>query len=138
MQDHGHPDASVQLAASPKGGAGPEGAATRVDVLVGVQSRGTVSVERVWFEGNRVTRESVMRQLLTVREGDLFRQNEIDTSVQNLLRIQKITLPTPRHNIDWPALNALRKKHDSVADLVRWLSDCLAKRQPEWVGGVVR
>jgi hypothetical protein len=59
-------------------------------------------------------------------------------AVQNLLRIQKITLPTPRHNIDWPALNALRKKHDSVADLVRWLSDCLAKRQPEWVGGAVR
>ena len=44
----------------------------------------------------------------------------------------------------WPAvaeehwLNALRKKHESVADLVRWLSECLAKRQPEWVGGVVR
>ena len=86
MQDHGHPDASVELAASPKGGAGPEGAATRVDVMVGVQSRGTVSLERVWFEGNRVTREAVMRQLLTVREGDLYRQNEIDTSVQNLLR----------------------------------------------------
>jgi hypothetical protein len=59
-------------------------------------------------------------------------------AVHNLLRIQKITLPTPRHGIDWPALNALRKKHDSVADLVRWLSDCLAKRQPEWVGGAVR
>lgn len=59
-------------------------------------------------------------------------------AVHNLLRIQKITLPTPRHSIDWPALNALRKKHDSVADLVRWLSDCLAKRQPEWAGGVVR
>lgn len=59
-------------------------------------------------------------------------------AVHNLLRIQKITLPTPRHSIDWPALNALRKKHDSVADLVRWLSDCLTKRQPEWVGGVVR
>lgn len=59
-------------------------------------------------------------------------------AVHNLLRIQKITLPTPRHSIDWPALNALRKKHDSVADLVRWLSDCLAKRQPEWVGGVVK
>ncbi len=59
-------------------------------------------------------------------------------AVHNLLRIQKITLPTPRHTLDWPALNALRKKHDSVADLVRWLSDCLAKRQPEWVGGAVR
>ena len=59
-------------------------------------------------------------------------------AVHNLLRIQKITLPTPRPTLDWPALNALRKKHDSVADLVRWLSECLAKRQPEWVGGMVR
>lgn len=59
-------------------------------------------------------------------------------AVQALLRVQKITVPTPRHSIDWPALNALRKKHDSVADLVRWLSECLSKRQPEWVGGVVR
>lgn len=56
-------------------------------------------------------------------------------SVHNLLHIQRITIPTPRPNIDWTALNALRKKHDSVAALVRWLSDCLAKRQPEWVGG---
>ena len=56
-------------------------------------------------------------------------------SVHNLLQIQRITIPTPRPNIDWTALNALRKKHDSVAALVRWLSDCLAKRQPEWVGG---
>jgi hypothetical protein len=27
-------------------------------------------------------------------------------AVHNLLRIQKITLPTPRHSIDWPALKA--------------------------------
>jgi hypothetical protein len=59
-------------------------------------------------------------------------------AVHNLLRIQKITLPTSRPTLDWSALNTLRKKHDSVADLVRWLSECLAKRQPEWVGGVVR
>jgi len=59
-------------------------------------------------------------------------------AVHNLLRVQKITIPTPRPSIDWTALNALRKKHDSVAGLVRWLSECLAKRQPEWVGGTVR
>ncbi len=59
-------------------------------------------------------------------------------AVHNLLRIQKITLPTPRHSIDWSALNALRKKHSSVAALVRWLSDCLAKRQPEWGGMTTR
>lgn len=58
--------------------------------------------------------------------------------VHNRLRIQKITIATPRHTIDWPSLSALRKKHEPVAEMVRWLSDCLAKRQPEWAGGVVR
>ena len=58
--------------------------------------------------------------------------------VHNRLHIQRITIANPRQAIDWPALSALRKKHDSVADMVRWLSDCLAKRKPEWVGGVVR
>jgi NAD(P)-dependent dehydrogenase (short-subunit alcohol dehydrogenase family) len=58
--------------------------------------------------------------------------------VHNRLHIQRITIANPRQTIDWPALSALRKKHDSVADMVRWLSECLAKRKPEWVGGVVR
>ncbi|MBL9131631.1 MAG: hypothetical protein JNG86_10555 [Verrucomicrobiaceae bacterium] len=58
--------------------------------------------------------------------------------VHNRLRIQKITIATPRHTIDWQALSALRKKHESVAEMVRWLSDCLAKKQPEWAGGIGR
>lgn len=57
--------------------------------------------------------------------------------VHNRLHVQKITIASPRHAIDWPALSALRKKHEPVAEMVRWLSDCLAKRQPEWTGGVV-
>lgn len=58
--------------------------------------------------------------------------------VHNRLRIQRITIANPRHAIDWSALSALRKKHDSAANMVRWLSDCLAKRQPEWANGVVK
>jgi hypothetical protein len=58
--------------------------------------------------------------------------------VHNRLHVQKITIASPRHAIDWHSLSALRKKHEPVAEMVRWLSDCLAKRQPEWAGGVVR
>lgn len=52
--------------------------------------------------------------------------------VQGKLRIQKITAPSPRQRIDWQQLSALRKKHEPVAELVRWLSECLHRRQPEW------
>lgn len=52
--------------------------------------------------------------------------------VQGKLRIQKITVPSPRQRIDWPQLSALRKKHEPVAELVRWLSECLHRRAPEW------
>ncbi|HYF33867.1 MAG TPA: hypothetical protein VD994_01145 [Prosthecobacter sp.] len=53
-------------------------------------------------------------------------------AVQGQLRIQRITVSAPRHHIDWPALSSLRKKHEPVSDLVRWLSDCLNRRQPDW------
>ncbi len=52
-------------------------------------------------------------------------------AVQSQLRIQKITLAPARHAIDWQALSALRKKHEPVAELVRWLSECLERQQPE-------
>ncbi|MCW0220434.1 MAG: hypothetical protein OJI67_19055 [Prosthecobacter sp.] len=52
--------------------------------------------------------------------------------VQGKLRIQKIAAPAPRQRIDWSSLSALRKKHESVDELVLWLSECLNRRQPEW------
>jgi hypothetical protein len=51
-------------------------------------------------------------------------------AVHSLLQIQKITLATQRHTLDWAAFSSLRKKHESVAELTRWLSDCLEKRAP--------
>lgn len=51
-------------------------------------------------------------------------------AVHSLLHIQKITLATRRHTVDWAAFSSLRKKHESVADLTRWLSACLEKRAP--------
>lgn len=52
--------------------------------------------------------------------------------VQGKLRIQKIAAPAPRQRIDWSSLSALRKKHESVDELVLWLSECLNRRQLEW------
>ncbi len=40
--------------------------------------------------------------------------------------------------VDLLAIDVAHGHAQIVADLVRWLSECLAKRQPEWVGGVVR
>ncbi len=54
--------------------------------------------------------------------------------VQEKMRPQRITIAAPRQRIDWTALSALRKKHESVADMVRWLRECLAKMQPRSSG----
>lgn len=51
-------------------------------------------------------------------------------AVHSLLRIQKVTLATQRHTLDWAAFSSLRKKHESVADLARWLTACLQNRGP--------
>lgn len=51
-------------------------------------------------------------------------------AVHSLLRIQKITLATRRHTLDWAAFSSLRKKHECVGELARWLSACLEKRGP--------
>ena len=52
--------------------------------------------------------------------------------VQEKLRSQRITMSAPRNRIDWQGLSSLRKKYDSIADMIRWLSDCLSRGQPEW------
>jgi len=51
-------------------------------------------------------------------------------AVQALLRVQRITTAAQRPTLDWQTLSQLRKKHSSVNDLVRWLSDCLERRMP--------
>lgn len=56
--------------------------------------------------------------------------------VQEKMRPQRITIAAPRQRIDWHALSALRKKHEPVDEMVRWLRDCLAKGQPCHAAGV--
>ena len=52
--------------------------------------------------------------------------------VQEKTRPQRITIAAPRQRIDWQALSSLRKKHESVEGMVRWLSECLGRGQPDW------
>ena len=51
-------------------------------------------------------------------------------AVQAMLRLQRITSPAQRSSLDWTTLSQLRKKHPSVTELVRWLSECLERRMP--------
>lgn len=79
MRERGYPD--VQVVADRRA-VTPD----RVAVTFTVHSRGQARVTRIFFEGNAVTAEPVMRQLLAVHPGDLYRESAIDQSVQNLLR----------------------------------------------------
>lgn len=51
-------------------------------------------------------------------------------AVHSQLHIQKITVPTRRSVLDWSVLSSLRKKHECVAELVKWLGECLKQRGP--------
>ncbi len=79
MRERGHPDVQVVADRRPV-------APDRVAVTFTVHSRGQARVTRIFFEGNAVTAEPVMRQLLAIRPGDLYRESAIDQTVQNLLR----------------------------------------------------
>jgi hypothetical protein len=51
-------------------------------------------------------------------------------AVQAMLKPNRLTAPTQRTTLDWGTLAQLRKKYPSVAELVRWLSECLERRMP--------
>ncbi len=51
-------------------------------------------------------------------------------AVQAMLRVQRFTSATQRATLDWATLSSLKKKHISVGELVKWLSDCLDRRVP--------
>lgn len=85
LREHGHPDAAIEsrvVRVPPAGDARPQGARVEIDVRAG----GQVRVERIWFEGDPVTRVSVIRQLLAIEEGDVLRQSAVEQSVQSLRR----------------------------------------------------
>ncbi len=51
-------------------------------------------------------------------------------SLQASLKIQRIASGTHRPQIDWQHLSVLRKKHEGLASMLAWLSECLERRQP--------
>lgn len=96
-----------------------------VDALRGLGNQFGVGISSLGISADALDDLPSVRELRTMGAAEF-------EAVQGQLRIQRITVSAPRHHIDWPALSTLRKKHESIADLVRWLSECLNRRQPEW------
>ncbi len=85
LRESGHPDADIESRVERvkgKSAGEPESA----NVVIAMRPGGQARVERIWFEGNSITRESVLRQLLAIEEGDVLRQSALDQSVQALRR----------------------------------------------------
>ena len=51
-------------------------------------------------------------------------------AVQTMLHVHRMTAAHVRPSLDWATLSQLRKKHQSLNDFVKWLSECLDKRRP--------
>lgn len=51
-------------------------------------------------------------------------------TLQNMLKIQRISAATHRAQLDWPQLSALRRKHDCIAGMLEWLDGCLESGRP--------
>lgn len=83
LRDRGVPD--PQIGVSELTFLRPDGRRV-VGVTFDIRRLADARVERVWFSGNRVTREDVLRQLTAIGEGDLYRQAAVDASVQAMRR----------------------------------------------------
>ena len=57
-----------------------------VRVTLVLDGRALGPVHRIWFEGNTVTREAILRQLLALHEGDVPTADAIERSLENLRR----------------------------------------------------
>lgn len=58
----------------------------RVSLTLQILSREQAHIARIWFTGNTVTREDIIRQRLAIEEGQVYRQSAVDESVQALRR----------------------------------------------------
>jgi len=83
LQDTGVPDPRIVVEA--RTWLTPTGRRVQA-VTFDIRQMADARVERIWFAGNEVTRPSIMRQLLAVAEGDLYRQTAVDESVQAMRR----------------------------------------------------
>ncbi len=83
LQQYGFLEAFVGAETEATGPAPGETDGT-VAVRIHVRPGRPAIVDRIWFEGTDVTRERVLRDLVSFEEGDLLLQEEIDASLQNL------------------------------------------------------
>lgn len=83
LRERGVPDPSIGLHTRTR--LTPDGRRI-TSVTFDVRRLADARIERIWFAGNRVTREDVLRQLCAVSEGELYRQGGVDATVQALRR----------------------------------------------------
>jgi hypothetical protein len=53
-------------------------------------------------------------------------------SLQTLLKPQRISIASHRSHLDWQHLSTLKKKHECLSRMLRWLNGCLENRKPVW------
>lgn len=58
----------------------------RVAVTIVSETGEDAKVARIFFDGNTVTREDILRQLLEIHEGEIYRKSAVDASVQAMRR----------------------------------------------------
>lgn len=83
LRERGVPDPTIEVETRPAVDAAGR---RRVVVTFAVAVAPPARVERIWFRGNVVTHEDVLRQLLALREGEVFRASRLVRSVQAMRR----------------------------------------------------
>lgn len=83
LRDHGVPDPRIVVHERTR--LLPDGQ-RRTSVTFDIRSLEQSVVERIWFTGNTVTQREVLAHLTAVAEGDVYRQSDVDRSVQAMRR----------------------------------------------------
>lgn len=116
LEAAGRPDADVQWTAEPTDGG--------IALTLRIADARAVRIGRVWFAGNRVTRVDLLRELITVRPGDLYDPEAIEDSVQALRRtalfrrVEARTVPGPHPGVRHLVFTLLEREPFSI-DLSR-------------------
>ena len=83
LRNTGVPDPSVRV--HERTWLDPEG--RRINsVTFDIRWLSSADVERIWFDGNRVTRTDVLEQMLAIAPGERYQQQAVDASVQAMRR----------------------------------------------------
>ncbi len=51
-----------------------------------IEDQDDIQIGRIWYTGHKVTSERIIKNLITIKEGDIYRQSAVNASVQALRR----------------------------------------------------